>query len=357
MLGHHVLPGAQRFALEEQSAARIPVGGDVQLYFVGGSNLAWQTWPDQLHMYLRDLGYVLPRENYNVTNIDFASRLAPTCDDESAFAGLSTPRVAHAGWGSWNFAFDSDEDCVRTPYSGHAPGEYPFRAIAGHAVSCYAGWACNPTGSQANESVRPASVAADANTADVVLLSNWVNDFKQQYCGYSCYNGTHLDDMAIANITVASLLRVIRAVHEVNPSALVLVMALYPDADGAFVRNSTLNAIGAINERVASGVEAEPNTSFVDFNVPADMEMFQTKHPGHLNCRGDRLMAFSVLRAMFQRKVLARTLARPRGEEASACLTRTDCAGISNTTCCQGAAACRVAGSGQCVPYGPGKER
>jgi len=315
---------------------------------VGGSNMAWQTWPDQLHMYLRELGYVLPAVQYSQPNINFATDRALTCDDESDFSALQTPRVAHAGWASWDFAYDSDDDCSAAPNS--------FRTIAGHTVSCVTGWACNPESPSATEKVRPATVAQDARSANVVLLSNWVNDFKQQWSDYTCFNGEALDPMSIADITVDSLRRIIHEVHEVNPTALVLVMAMYPDATGAFVKADTLSQIEAINAKVARGVSG-PGTAFVDFDVPQGVEMFQTAHPGHLNCRGDRLMAHSVLKALYERRVIANSLAPLPAGEVATCQVESNCAGITDQACCQAAASCRVARSGKCVPYGPGVGR
>jgi len=345
--------GPGRFDVVEQQGARIPAGGKVGLYFVGGSNVDWQTWPDQLHLYLSELGYTVPTEDYTQTNLHIAGDLAPKCDDEAEFDSLQTPRVAHAGWGSWSFAFDSDDDCAATPYEGQAPGEYPFRTIAGHTVSCLSGWGCDP-GKDAHQMVRPAAVAEDAKHADVVLLSNWVNDFKQQFAGYSCFNATQLDPLTIADITVEDLRRLIRAVHSVNPSALVLVLALYPDANGPRVVTETLGDIAAINGKVRDGVLEEPNTAFVDFRIPEGIDMFQTAHPGHLNCRGDRMMATNVLQVLYDRHVIARSLALPQGGEFETCLSDAECSNISNKTCCQAAASCRVASNGQCTPYGPG---
>jgi len=57
-----------------------------------------------------------------------------------------------------------------------------------------------------------------------------------------------------------------------------------------------------INEKVAAGVEQEPNTAFVDFTLPVGEEIFQTKHAGHPNCRGDRIMASRVLEVLYDRK-------------------------------------------------------
>merc|ERR1719188_1890168 len=132
----------------------------------------------------------------------------------------------------------------------------------------------------------------------------------------------------------------IHAVHNVNPSALVLVLALYPDARGAFVKPEALDKISAINAKVEEGISREPNTAFVDFTFPTGQEVFQTSHPGHPNCRGDRIMATRVLEVLYEKHVLARSLALPQGENATTCLAATACAEITDTACCQAAALC-----------------
>lgn len=345
-----------RYEFVEQKGAKIPIGGEVRLYFVGGSNVAWQTWPDQLHAYLWKLSYIVPEGNYTLANLDLASDAAPVCDDVSEFDFLKTPRIAHPGWGSWGFAYDSTEDCTAAPYHGEASGVHPFRKIAGHEVSCLNGWACKPGKPESNQMVKPSEVALDAQDANVVLLSTWVNDFKQQFCDYKCFNGTQLDPMNITDITVENLSRMIRAIHRVNPSALVLVMALYPDAKGPKVVPETLGEIAAINARVAEGVHKEPNAAFVDFELPGGTDIFQTKHAGHPNCRGDRLMATRVLEVLFERRVLGRSLALPRGDEAETCLRAEHCSSITSRACCQGAARCRIGARGRCEDYGPGEQ-
>merc|ERR1719401_1876633 len=135
-------------------------------------------------------------------------------------------------------------------------------------------------------------------------------------------------------------------------------MALYPDADHnnpPFVVEDTLGDIKAINDKVAAGVEQEPNTAFVDFTLPVGEEIFQTKNKGHPNCRGDRIMASRVLEVLYEKKVIARTLDIPAGEEAERCLLAKSCSSISDRRCCQSAARCRVSAGGQCVAYGPGE--
>jgi len=343
----------RRYEVVEQVGARIPAGGDVRLYFVGGSNTVWQTWPDQMHAYLRKLNYTVPAGSYK--HLDATSPLqAPVCDDEAEFRGLITPRIGRPGWGSWGFAYDSQLDCSDAPLVREEKGEFPFRTIAGHPVSCLNGWACKPESNQSRQVVRPSDIAEDAKMADVVMLSTWVNDFKQQYCKYKCYNGTKLEPEGIAPITIANLRRVIRAIHAVNPNAFVVVVALYPDAEKSLVVEATLEWIASINSLVSEGVSVEPNVAFVDFALTPGQDMFQVKPPGHPNCRGDRLMATQVLRTLFDRKILGRALALPEGDRARECLSSLSCGEISDKACCQAAGVCRLDPSGACVAYGPG---
>jgi len=222
-------------------------------------------------------------------------------------------------------------------------------------VSCLNGWACTPGKEQSRQLVRPSDVAEDASEADVVVLSTWFNDFKQQYCDYKCYNGTVLEPAEIAPVTVANLLRLIRAVHAENPAAFVLVMALYPDASRSLVVEDTLDTIAAINAQVKEGLRAEPNVAFVDFDLAPGQDMFQVKPPGHPNCRGDRIMATQVMRTLFDRGVLGRSLALPEGDLARECLRAESCGAIVEKACCQAAASCRVDPDGVCVAYSAGE--
>lgn len=65
-------------------------------------------------------------------------------------------------------------------------------------------------------------------------------------------------------------------------------------------------------------------------------------------------MATQVLRALFDRKVLGRTLALPEGDRAGECLRAASCGDIAEKACCQAAAICRVDPDGNCVAYSPG---
>jgi len=353
-LAEHYVVG--RYDIVEQEGARISPGGELSIYFVGGSNVAWQTWPDQLHGYLQRLQYKVAGADYAHQDFTFKTEVAPICDDEAEYSFLDTFRIARPGWGSWGFAYDSMADCVDAPLFGEeTSGAYPFRKIAGRDVSCLNGWACKPEVDVARQIVRVSDIAADAGKADVVMLSTWVNDFKQQFCKYRCYNGTILERSEIVPITIANIRRVIQAIHAVSPDSFILVMALHADVNKTLVREDTLDEIAAVNALVEEGVTQEPNTAFVNFAAAPGQDMFQISPAGHPNCRVDRLMAVHILRTLFEHRVLGRALALPTGKLAAECLNAASCSDIDDKACCQAAAICRIDPAGACVDYSPGK--
>jgi len=344
-----------RFATVSQTTALIQVGGEVRFYVIGTSNVAWQTWPDQLHAMLRDLGYVVPSQAYTLTNLVRPSS-GPICDNMNEFAGLETPRIGKVGWASWGFAYDSKEDCTPAEFEGQPEiGQHGFRQIAGHRVSCINSWACNPAGQGKGTLVSPSAVAEDVKAADVVLLSNWINDSKQRWSQFKCYKSEAVDFVDTTDITVVNLRRLIQAIHSKNPETIVLIMALYPGSSGPFVIESSLALTAEINEKVRTRVN-EPNTFFVDYTVPVRQDVFQTKHPGHLNCRGDKVLATRVLEVMFDAGVLARSLALPKGDDSARCLAETACEAMVDKSCCQRSASCYVDTQGLCKSYGPGAQ-
>lgn len=341
----------QRYEVVSRTGAQISVGGQIRFYTIGTSNVAWQTWPDQVNLLLQRLGYIVPQSRYSVAT-DLHPNKIQLCDDAGDFLSLETPRVGRVGWASWGFAYESKVDCQATDFSGDV-GRRGFRTIAGHQVSCINSWACDPAGDPANTLVRPSQVAADAREADVVLLSNWANDNRQVYSQYTCFQGVQLDINQTVALTTTDLRLLIRAIHSLNPQAKVLVMALYPDAAGQRVQQGNLQRIANINAQVKVSVELEPNTFFVDYIFPNDLDVFQGRSYGHANCRGDKVMATKVVETMFNIGLLARGLALPVGQESGSCLANQTCTGLSRS-CCQRAASCQVAANGGCLPYGPG---
>mmetsp|Transcript_37727 Transcript_37727/g.94678 ORF Transcript_37727/g.94678 Transcript_37727/m.94678 type:complete len:500 (+) Transcript_37727:71-1570(+) len=343
-----------RYATVSHNTARIPVGGEIRFYVVGTSNAVWQTWPDQVHVFLRELGYVVPSSNYELADSTQPMSRAPVCDNAHEYQDLESPRIGRVGWASWGFAYDSKDDCVAADYEG-AIGEHGFREIAGHQVSCVNSWACNPSGQRDDTLVSPTAVARDARDADVVFLSNWINDSKQRWSQFRCFKGEEIDFVDTTDITVQNLKRIIQAIHNESPTTVVLIMALYPDSAGPHVMEHTLSRVAAINEQVRTRIN-EPNTHFVDYTFPTGQEVFSSRNPGHANCRGDMVMATKALEVLFDEGVLARGLALPTGDAAAACLANTECAAIADKACCQLAASCHVGVSGLCESFGPGMQ-
>jgi hypothetical protein len=328
----------------EQDGARVPVGGDLRFYAVGSSNGAWQTWPDQLHALLRRLGYAVDLPPLDIPGAISRPSKSPVCEDAGTYADLQTPRLGMVGWESWGFAYDSKDDC-------DAEG---FREIAGYNVSCTNAWACNPKWTGRVPLVPISQLATGVRNAHFVLLANWINDGKVAQSAStreSCYRGADISPMNSTDITLVNLKRVIRAIHAENPDVVVLVLARYPDTRQIVYANErTLPQVIAMNEAVKRKVQDEPNTFFVDLDFPLGVNIFQTLSLVHPNCRGDKLMARTVVQALFKHKVLSRGL--EISEEAS-CLASSDCASLS-LGCCQRSALCYIPENGTCTTYGPG---
>jgi len=332
-------------ALLARPDAGVAPGGDLRFYVIGSSNAAWQTWPDQLHATLKRMGYQvqLPKTEIPGETDGPKGRRTPKCMDADTFETLSTPRLGLQGWSTWGFAYDNEDDC-------NADG---FRKIAGWDVSCTNGWACTAQWRGDVPLVPASAIAKGVRGANVVILANFVNDGRNAMYGpHHCYGPGRVPDvMETTDITAESLRRTIRAIHEEDPSVVVLVLGRYADAKQFyFVNDRTLEQNQAINAAVREKVEIEPNTHFVDLTFPMGLEMFQSLNGGHANCRGDMVMANSVVEAMYQHGVISVGL--NLGEE-DACLARSDC-GALDLACCQRSALCCVDREKKCAPYGPG---
>jgi len=335
------LPSA---ATAEQGGARIAAGGTVRFYVVGSSNAAWQNWPDQMHMMLERLGYVvdLPRTQIPGEIIGPFGRRTPKCADAQAYEPLSTPRLGMQGWSSWGFSYEN-----ATCETGDG-----YRDIVGWNVSCTNGWACNPLWRGPVPSIPLSSIAKGVSGSDVVVLSNFVNDGRNAlYAPHGCFGGPAIPDfMNTTGITVDSLLRTIRAIHAEDPGVVVLVLARYYDAlPDLQVDSKSISQIDDLNAAIREGIAGEPNTYWVDSVFPTGVVVFQSLNSGHANCRGDKIMAANVIEAMFQRKVLSTGF--DLGNET--CLAAADCSALG-LPCCQRSASCYVDRSGVCAPYGPG---
>mmetsp|Transcript_130223 Transcript_130223/g.376755 ORF Transcript_130223/g.376755 Transcript_130223/m.376755 type:complete len:534 (+) Transcript_130223:69-1670(+) len=335
------LPAA---ALVEQAGARVPLGGRLRFYVIGSSNAAWQTWPDQMHAMLRRMGYevTLPSTDVPGEATGPVGRRTPKCVDAASYETLSTPRLGLQGWSTWGFAYESDEDC----------DAHGFRSIAGWNVSCTNGWACTERWRGPVEYVPVSSIAKGVKDADVVILANFVNDGRNaQYCPHACYGAGKVPNLTqTIDITAEDLKRTMRRIREENPNVVVLVLAKYADAKQVlYVNDRTLKSTQKLNAAVRERVETEPNTHFVDVDFPLDVNMFQTLNTGHANCRGDKVLASSVINAMYEHKVIAGGLAFDDAE----CLGRADCGSLS-LGCCQRSALCYVDSNSTCSAYGPG---
>mmetsp|Transcript_23596 Transcript_23596/g.58816 ORF Transcript_23596/g.58816 Transcript_23596/m.58816 type:complete len:456 (-) Transcript_23596:319-1686(-) len=327
----------------EQFGALVPTGGELRFYAVGSSNAAWQTWPDQLHAMLKQLDYDVDLPPLDVPGEIVKPSKAPVCADAETYTHLQTPRLGMVGWSSWGFAYEDTEDC-------DAAG---FREIAGYNVSCTNAWACNPQWTGRVPLVPISKLAAGVRHAHFVVLANWINDGKAAQASsarLACYQGVEITPMDTVAITEINLKRVIRAIHAENPNIVVLVLARYPDTRQVIYPNErTLPEVIALNEAVKEKVQDEPNTFFVDLDFPQGENMFQTLSKVHPNCRGDKMMATSVVDALFKHKVLS------RGLELSddSCLASSNCSSLS-LACCQRSTLCYVANDGACASYGPG---
>lgn len=275
---------------QEQSNASLQVGDDVWLYAIGSSSLLWMTWIDQFHLTLQRLGYKLPALPTLVPS-RWYPRSVPSCDDTKYFEHLKTTRFGRIGWSSWDFAFDGWEGCVDG-----------FRTIEGHKVKCQHGAGCAFSTTPLNASL----IAEDASRSNITLLATWFNDDQHWSTHFRCFNGTKTGTRDVSPVTVACLLRMIRAIHERSPNTWVVVMGKYPQT----YHHITYPFLEGYNRRVKEAVEKEPRTIFVDFYMPnADEgDFFQVAHSGHPNCRGSKLMAHAALDRLYREGALRRGL-------------------------------------------------
>jgi len=290
------------------------------------------------------LGYAVNMPHLDVPGALVQPSKSPVCTDADSYSSLRTPRLGMVGWSSWGFAYESKADC-------DAEG---FRQIAGYPVSCTNAWACNPKWQGRFPSLNVTQLALGVRDAHFVVLSNWINDAKaalQSGPREVCYRGADIDALGSTDITAANLKRLIRAIHAQNPDTIAVVLARYADTRQIVYPNErTLPRVRAINEAVREKIRGEPNTVWADFSFPLDQNMFQTLSKVHPNCRGDKVMATSIVDALFKHKVLSRGLALGNADE---CLGKSTCDSLS-VDCCQRSALCYVAEDGHCAAYGPG---
>jgi len=161
-----------------------------------------------------------------------------------------------------------------------------------------------------------------------------------------------------ARISIENLRRIIRSIHRQNPQVLVVVLGVYPDermTNGGWVPNivdqSLVPLTDEINWRVRDALASEPRTVFASFHFPPNINMFQSKNPGHPNCRGARIMANAVVDALFSAGELQNGLAAAAwGCHVGA--IREPCSMLPSKACCMRSAVCALHHhSGKCFPY------
>lgn len=327
----------------DQPGAAVPAGGNVHVLFMGTSNVVWQTWPDHVHLLLQQLGYTMTSPQLPPSAMAHPSQSrTPVCDDAGGYATLNTPRIGKIGWASWGFAYESRDDCDAQGY----------RTIAGFRVSCLNAWACREWDVEAKNLVRPSDIAAMASDVHAVVMSIWINDPRQHWSLNVCFGGANIPALDTVAITKEDLLKIIRAIHARNPSAVVFIMSLYPDSAGTQLIDYSVPATKSINKALKDALSQEPNTYLVEYDFPAGVDMYQTLNPGHPNCRGDKVMATSVVDTMFKAKLLERSVGLGAAEE---CLASNEC-GLLSTECCYRSAQCYMAQDSICQPFGPGQQ-
>eukprot|EP00928_Gymnodinium_smaydae_P080935 TRINITY_DN64534_c0_g1_i1.p1 TRINITY_DN64534_c0_g1~~TRINITY_DN64534_c0_g1_i1.p1 ORF type:complete len:423 (-),score=35.87 TRINITY_DN64534_c0_g1_i1:118-1314(-) len=354
---------AQMFTkYSERQSATIQSGGNLKLYVLGSSNAVWQTWPDQVHLMMKRLGYRTSAINgsselatmqhpcWNNRRKACGESSAPICDDHDFYRHMRTPRLGNVGWSSWGYAFENTDDCTEDGY----------RKILGHNVSCVNAWNCNPNYGTEIKYAKLSSVVEDASQSHITLISNWVNDAKQHYTKPKniCYKEETIDPLNTPNITVFTLRRLIRAIHNKNPTVIVAVLATYPDSFNGttYVDKHTLPRVIKLNAKVKHGLRKEPNTVFVNYPFPQNLDVLQTRNRGHPNCRGDKVMATAIVDTLYSRGYLGRGLPERETSDRSVCEDASDCSSLG-PGCCQFNPRCQIsAHDSTCTAYGPGRQ-
>lgn len=324
----------------EQDDAVVQPGEQLRLYAVGASNVLWMTWLDQLHLFLSRLGYETPLVPATAMAQVYPTSVQ-TCSDSDYFAHLKTTRLGKIGWNSWDFAYDDWSDCDAEGY----------RNISTVKVKCELGEGCT---SGRDSLVRVQDIAKDASLSNVTLVSTWLNDNKQFQTHFQCFNGERIIRQNVSIVIIPTLLRLIRAIHSINPDVWVLIMSKYPPTWGGKVMDETVAWVGELNARIKDVVEQEPRTLFVDYHMPGHgLEMYQTgkAHYGHPNCRGSKLMAQAVLQRLWTAKVLGRTLAL---EDPRTNVANPNCSRLTGAVCHTSALCWVDQHDGVCKPYSPG---
>lgn len=327
------LPPYGPYDYKEQKGAAISPGDDIYLYAIGSSSIVWMTWIDQLHLYLKRLGYKTPTVNAD-TKTRYTAKTVPTCDDSEWFEPLKTARFGRIGWGSWDFAYEGWEGC-----------EDGFREVNNVSIKCQHGPGCH-----FSKNPYPLSkMAGNAAKSNVTLLTTWFNDDQQGWSQFKCFNHTRVNGLETANISITNLLRTVRSIHRANPETWVLVLSKYPQV----YLHVSPGWFRALNLRVKEAVEKEPRTLFVDYYMPPDYvsDMYQVAHRGHPNCQGSKVMAYAVIRRLYEAQVISRSIDfRPKQ------LANGNCSTLLNADCHSSVLCWVEPVEGTCAAYSKGTD-
>lgn len=323
----------------EQDEAAIAPGGEVKIYGVGSSNMVWMSWIDQMHLYLQRLGYKQPLVEPKAILSRITPRSVPICDDTAYYAKSTTGRLGMVGWNSWDFAYNDWDDCDKKE----------FRNISGHRVKCGVGPGCKG----GEFLISAASIAEDAAKSNVTIVSTWYNDHKAFLTHYDCFDGEKLMYEKTAEVTVPSIIRTIREIHKKNPYVVVLVMGLYPPTLDYKVVEAEVPWIRRLNQKVKVATEKEPNTYFVDYDLPGgDLEMYDRVHYGHPNCRGAKVMVYAALQKLYDAKLLKRGI---KSVNPKVNIANPNCHLLTDEATCGTSALCWVdPADGKCKKYSVG---
>mmetsp|Transcript_9738 Transcript_9738/g.27330 ORF Transcript_9738/g.27330 Transcript_9738/m.27330 type:complete len:912 (-) Transcript_9738:209-2944(-) len=319
----------------EQDGALIKAGGDIWLYSVGSSNILWMTWMDQLHLYLKRLGYKLPIVPAK-TSPRFYPKSVPACDDTKNFEYLKTARFGRIGWSSWDFAYEGWDECKNG-----------WRQIRNYSVKCQHGPGCH----YSKLPLKISWIAKDASKSNITLLATWYNDYEQAWSNYKCFGGQELSHHQVSDISISALQNTVRQIHAENPNVWVVIMGKYSQ----LFKHRNAPWLIDVNARVKHELEKEPRTIFVDYRIPSDdvAEMYQTAHRGHPNCRGSKIMAHGVLEEMFKAKILQKSIkTQDEGENRM----NPRCSSLSSAAC-HTSALCWVDLQGKCQVYSAGTKQ
>jgi len=198
---------------------------------------------------------------------------------------------------------------------------------SGHKVKCSVGPGCIG----GKFLLRAADIARDAGKSNVTVVSTWFNDHKAYLTKWACFDGEKLSHEKTAEVTIPSLMRLVKAIHAENPDVWILVIGIYPPTMQYKVVESDVPWIKVLNAKVKKAVEQEPKTLFVDYDMPGHgLEVYDRVHYGHPNCRGAKVMVSATLKRLYEAKVLGRN---PRWHDSKESLVNPNCSSLEVSAC------------------------